>query len=76
MSVREIGKKILCDGEGCQEVASLPIGLRAQLLSPDPELPAAEGWLFITGKGPSRHFCPSCAQKSMDCINGENEDAF
>jgi hypothetical protein len=66
MSVSEIGKRILCDGEGCQAVASPPIALRAQLHSPDPELPTAEGWLFITGRGSSRHFCPRCALHSLD----------
>src|SRR5258708_7783790 len=66
MSVREDGKQIRCDGEGCQAVTALPVALRPQLLPPDSGTPAAEGWLFISGNGASRHFCPRCALKQLD----------
>lgn len=76
MSLGETGRQISCDGEDCETVAALPIALRAQLLAPEPELPAPEGWLFITGNGPNRHYCPRCAPKLLDDINGENKRPF
>jgi hypothetical protein len=76
MSVSEIRNRILCDGADCKATAALPIGLRALLVVPDPEAPVATGWLFITGSGPSRHFCPQCASNSNTFLDGECNDAF
>jgi len=72
--VSEIGKRILCDGADCSAEASLPIALRALLRPHDSEGPSAAGWLFITGNGPSRHFCPNCASKSLDSMDTAGED--
>jgi len=65
MSMEEFGKQIHCDGEDCQAVTLAPVALRRQLLPDAPGLPKAEGWLFISGKGASRHFCPRCAVKQL-----------
>jgi hypothetical protein len=74
MSTRADRNQILCDGENCGAVASLPIALRPCLIPRHLRLPAPEGWLFILSAGPDRHFCPRCAQKQLDRITGADPE--
>jgi len=62
------GKSIRCDGTGCQAVTAQPVALRSQLMPSHLRRPAAEGWLFITGNGPGRHFCPRCAAMQLGSL--------
>lgn len=51
----------------------LPVALRSRLTPSHLRTPAAEGWLFITGNGPGRHFCPCCAAAQLNQIVDQDQ---
>jgi hypothetical protein len=68
MSLSIDGKGIQCDCEDCPETVSLPIALRARLLPLHLRAATADGWLIINGASTSRHFCPDCASRQLECM--------
>ena len=68
MSLRTDKTRIRCDGENCRATASLPVALHARLLPLHLRVATADGWLIISGSGPSQHFCPACASRQLECI--------
>lgn len=74
MSIDNTGRYIRCDGKECEEVALAPIALNPSLGVSAAGLPSAAGWLFITGSGAGRHFCPQCALLPLSEIVGGDTD--
>jgi hypothetical protein len=72
MSITKDGQLIQCDGEGCDAVVRLPVGLRSTLTrerriaSEQPE-----GWLFAMRSGHSLHYCPNCKAKYLTIVVNE-----
>lgn len=65
MSLGADGKRIVCDGNSCAEVAAVPVALRPSLLTANRFPQSAEGWLFISKGSSNLHFCPLCARKYL-----------
>lgn len=62
MSQMVDGKRIVCDGEGCSEVADLPVALRSALtFGASERLQIADKWLFVREHGSWQHYCPRCS---------------
>jgi hypothetical protein len=72
MSLGPNGKYIICDGEGCQATAAVPIGLRPSLTPGEQERQTVEGWLFVIRHGASQHFCPRCIQRHLKALSDGN----
>ena len=66
MSLGHDGKRIVCNGKSCSAVAAIPVALRPILLVPGTPSHSAEGWLFISKRDASLHFCPACARSYLE----------
>ena len=67
-----LGRFIHCDGEGCDASAAMPIGLRSELApAENGRRSAVDGWLFVTNKSGSRHFCPICGKLYLRIMRAE-----
>ena len=66
MSALEDGKRVACNGNGCEAVAYLPVGLRQVVAacSESTEM-AANGWLFIRSNDIWQHYCPQCGRLKL-----------
>ena len=77
MSKGERGQFILCDGEGCQACVPAPVALRPSLSAETQEMLTAKKWLYVTGQGDSRHFCPQCADAYLEnACRMENDETL
>ena len=74
MSLIEEGRRIVCDGENCHALGSVPVALRPVLKlnaqAPRPD----EGWLYILNKNSLVHLCPGCARRYLARHKDENRD--
>lgn len=69
MSFIDEGRKVRCDGDGCQEQTSLPVALHVTLSSAEgPSSAQADGWLFLIRAGQCRHYCPRCASHILTSL--------
>jgi hypothetical protein len=59
MSLTLDGQSITCDWCGCTTAARLPVALHA-VLTPAEKSATAEGWLCVTTRNDTHHFCPTC----------------
>lgn len=65
MSLDESGRYILCDGEGCRAITTVPVVLYPSQ-TPTAQVPAiGEGWLYIVKQKATRHFCLSCTRPML-----------
>lgn len=63
------GRYVLCDGEGCQAKARLPVALRPVLNGDGTAaVERIEGWLFAVA-GEQRHYCPSCVSQYLSNLD-------
>lgn len=62
MSITRDGQRVICNGEGCQAEAWLPVALRPVLseMAQYSDL-GIHGWLFVDGRAGRHHFCPRCS---------------
>jgi len=60
------GKRVACNGGGCEAVAFLPVGLRqiVAVCAESTEM-AANGWLFIRSNEVWQHYCPQCGRLKL-----------
>ena len=66
MSALADGKRVACNGSGCEAVAYLPVGLRqvVAVYAESTEM-AANGWLFIRNNNVWHHYCPKCGNRML-----------
>lgn len=69
MSISSDGQLIHCDGDECDAVVRLPVGLRSTLTR-ERRIAAEqpEGWLFAMRSGNSLHYCPACKAKYLTIV--------
>jgi hypothetical protein len=65
MSYLENPQNVRCDGEACEETATLPVALRSVLNSGAGRRGAMADWLFVRRRGDWQHFCPHCTRKHL-----------
>ena len=61
MSMSANGRRIRCDGPGCEAQANAPVGHRRTVSEG-----AARGWLFLFNQGNWAHLCPACIHRYAD----------
>ena len=66
MSKGADGRHIVCDGEGCDACAAIPVALRPMLMTSAQAASDSAGWLYIYKRSVSLHFCPSCARRYLE----------
>src|SRR3569833_2882227 len=68
MSITTDGQFIKCDGDGCQNKAAVPVGLRQTLRTGAGSAPAVSGWLYVSRGGVAKHYCASCKSKYLGLL--------
>ena len=67
------GRSINCDWCGCMTVARLPVALRP-VLTPAEQMPTSEGWLYVTTRDETYHFCSTCGAEYLKTLEEGAEE--